>query len=51
MKHEGSLKKVKIKVSYDLTILGHIYGLTCKDTCTPMFTEALFTVAEMWKTS
>ena len=51
----GSLKKLKIEVPYDpaIPLLG-IYlektkTLMQKDTCTPMFTAALFTLAETWK--
>ena len=47
------LKKLKIKLPYDQIIpfLG-IYPektLIQKDTCTPMFTAALFTTAKTWK--
>ena len=49
------LKKLKIELPYDPTIpfLG-IYQKEMKtrswrDICTPMFTEALFTVAKTWK--
>ena len=48
-----SLKKLGIKPPYDLAIpLLGIYPeetKTEKDTCTPMFTAALFTVARTWK--
>ena len=48
-----SLKKLGIKPPYDpaIPLLG-IYPeetKTEKDTCTPMFTAALFTVARTWK--
>ena len=36
------LKKLKIKWPYNPTII-------CKDKCTPMFIEALFTIAKIWK--
>ena len=47
------LKKLKIKLAYDPAIphLG-IYldkAIIQKDTCTPMFTAALFTIAKTWK--
>ena len=47
------LKKLKIVLPYDpaIQLLG-IYPektLTWKDTCTPVFTEALFTTAKTWK--
>ena len=48
------LKKIKIKLPYDpATPLLGIYmkkpeTLICKNTCTPMFIAALFTVARMW---
>ena len=49
------LKKLKIELPYDpaIPLLG-IYGektksLIQKDTCTPMFTAALFTIAKTWK--
>ena len=49
----GSSKKRKIELSYDLEILllGIYPNKTViqKDTCTPMFTAALFTVAGTWK--
>ena len=48
-----SLKKLGIKPPYDPTIpLPCIYPEETKiekDTCTPMFTEALFTIARTWK--
>ena len=47
------LKKLKIELSYDLAIppLGIYPGKTIirKDTCTPMFIAALFTIARSWK--
>ena len=47
------LKKLKIEVSYDpaVTLLG-IYPekiIIQKDTCTPVFIAALFTIAKIWK--
>ena len=49
----GSLKKLKIELSYDIAILLlSVYQdktLIQKDTCTPMFTAALFTIARSWK--
>ena len=47
------LKKLKIELPYDpaIPLLG-VYpekSIIQKDTCTPMFTEALFTVARSWK--
>ena len=50
-----SLKKTKSRVTIDLAIpLLRIYPekaktLIQKDTCTPMFTAALFTIAKTWK--
>ena len=49
----GSLKKLKIELPYDpaIPLLG-IYPdktLNQKDTCTPMFTTALVTIAKTWK--
>ena len=49
----GSLKKLKIELSYDpaIPLLG-IYlekNIIWKDTCTPMFIAALFTIAKKWK--
>ena len=47
------LKKLKIELPYNLAIL--LLGMNleknmvCKDTCTPMFTAALFTIAKTWK--
>ena len=47
------LKKLKIEIPYDPAIpLLDIYPektIIQKDTCTPMFTAALFTVARSWK--
>ena len=47
------LKKLKIEMPYDTAIpLLGIYleeTITGKDTCTPMFTAALFTIAKTWK--
>ena len=49
------LKKLKIEQPYDpaVPLLG-IYPrkmktVICKDTCTPMLTAALFTIAKIWK--
>ena len=47
------LKKLKIELPYDpaIPLLG-IYPektIIQKDTCTPMFTAALFTIARSWK--
>ena len=47
------LKKLKIELTYDpaIPLLG-IYPektILCKDTCTPMFIAALFTIARTWK--
>ena len=47
------LKKLKIELPYDpaIPLLG-IYQektLIRKDTCSPMFTAALFTIARTWK--
>jgi hypothetical protein len=51
------LRKVEIELPYDpvIPLLG-IYAKECKtgysrDTCTPMFIAALFTVAKLWKQS
>ena len=49
----GFLKKLKIELPYDpaILLLG-IYPektIIQKDTCTPMFTAALFTTAGSWK--
>jgi hypothetical protein len=48
-------QKTKIELSYDpaIPLLG-IYPKECKsgynkDTCTPMFIAALFTIAKLWK--
>ena len=47
------LKKLKIELLYDpaIPLLGIYRGKTIiqKDTCTPMFTAALFTIARSWK--
>ena len=49
----GFLKKLKIELPYDPAIpLLDIYPektIFQKDTCTPMFTAALFTIARSWK--
>ena len=50
--HRGSSKKLKIELPYDpvIPLLG-IYPektIIQKDTCTPMFIAALFTIARMW---
>ena len=47
------LKKLKIEIPYDpaITLLG-IYpekNMIQKDTCTPMFTAALFKIAKTWE--
>ena len=47
------LKKLKIELPYDpaIPLLG-IYlekNMVQKDTCTPMFTAAIFTIAKTWK--
>ena len=48
-----SLKKLKIELPYDPAIpLLSIYPektIIQKDTCTPVFTAALFTIARTWK--
>ena len=49
----GSLKKIKLELPYDpaILLLG-IYTektIIWKDTCTPMFIVALFTIAKTWK--
>ena len=47
------LKKLKIELPYDpaIQLLGIYPDKTVirKDTCTPMFTAALFTIAKSWK--
>ena len=47
------LRKLKIELPYDpaISLLGIYMDKTIiqKDTCTPMFTAALFTVAKTWK--
>ena len=49
----GFLKKLSIELSYDLAIpLKGICSektIILKYTCTPVFTEALFTIAKIWK--
>ena len=49
----GSLKKLKIKLPYNAAIpLLGIYPektIIQKNTCTPMFIAALFTIARIWK--
>ena len=49
------LKKLKIELPYDpaIRLLGIYPDKTIiqKDTCTPMFTAALFTIAKTWKQS
>ena len=49
------LRKLKIELPYDPTIplLGIYTNRTViqKDTCTPMFIEALFTIAKTWEQS
>ena len=49
------LKKLKIELSYDpgIPLLGTYPEKTLfgKDTCTPMFIAALFTIAKTWKQS
>ena len=47
------LSKLKIELPFDpaIPLLG-IYPektMTCKDTCTPVFIAALFTIAKTWK--
>ena len=50
-----SLKKLKIELPHDLAIpflgiyLKKTETLIRKGTCTPMFIEALFTIAKIWK--
>ena len=49
------LKKLKIELPYDPeipllgTYLKKIRTLIPKETCTPSFTPALFTIAKIWK--
>ena len=47
------LKKLKIELPYDpeIPLLGMYLekNMSQKDTCTPMFTAALFTIARTWK--
>ena len=49
----GFLKKLRIKPPYNpaIPLLGTYpeETKTEKDTCTPMFTEVLFTIARTWK--
>ena len=49
----GILKKLKIELPYDpaIPLLGIYLEKTIirKDTCTPIFTAALFTIAKTWK--
>ena len=49
----SKVRETQVKPSYDLTIpLLGIYSEESnieKDTCTPLFTVALFTVARTWK--
>ena len=52
-RYGGSLKKLKIELPYDPAVpfLG-IYSdktIIQKDTCTPMFTAALYTIAKTWE--
>ena len=50
-----SLKELKIELPYDPAIPllgiypGKIEALILKDTCTPVFTVALFIIAKTWK--
>ena len=53
LKKQRFLKKLKIELPHDpaIPLLG-IYlekNMVQKDTCTPMFTAALFTIAKTWK--
>jgi len=49
------LKKLRMELSYDpvIPLLGiypkNMKTLIQKDTCTPMFIAALFTIAKIWK--
>ena len=47
------LKKLKIELPYDPAIpLLSIYlekNMVCKDTCTPIFAAALYTITKTWK--
>ena len=45
------LKKLKIELPYDpaIPLLEKMKTLIRKDTCTPMFIAALFTIAKTWK--
>ena len=53
LKQRDSLKKLEIELPYDpaITLLGrHIEETRIeRDTCTPVFTAALFTIARTWK--
>ena len=45
------LKKLEIELPYDNPTAGHTHqgNQNEKDTCTPIFTAALFTIARTWK--
>ena len=47
------LKKLKLELPYDpaIPVLGIYFNKTLiqKDTCTPLFTAALFTIGKTWK--
>ena len=43
------LRKLKIELPYDRAIPLLDKTIIQKDTCTPMFTAALFTIAKTWK--
>ena len=47
------LKKLKIELPYDPAVplpdIYHRKTLIQKDTCTPVFTATIFTIAKMWK--
>ena len=51
--YRGSSKKLKLELPYDpgILLLGIYPNKTAiqKDTCTPMFTAALFTITKTWK--
>ena len=51
--HGGSSKELKLELPYDpaIPLLGKYPDKTIiqKDTCSPMFTAALFTIAKTWK--
>ena len=53
MENRRFLKKLKIQLLQDsaIPLLGMYLEKTIiqKDTCTPMFTAALFTIAKTWK--